>query len=109
MSSFHLSMDIGLLVKHVLKIWKTNNNIIHIQILLQQCINQFQKMFTSYFGLEVFSKDAGSLQQPFKALKVTFPKTNMEPKNEDLEDESPFQRGDFQAPVASFQGSYWRF
>ena len=29
---------------------------------------------------------------------VTLPKTNMEPKNEDLEDDSPFQRGDFQVP-----------
>ena len=28
----------------------------------------------------------------------TPPKTNMEPENEDLEDEFPFQTGDFQVP-----------
>ena len=37
----------------------------------------------------------------FKTLSIkssTPPKTNMEPKNEGLEDVSPFQMGDFQVP-----------
>ncbi len=30
--------------------------------------------------------------------RATLPKTNMEPQNEGLEDEFPFQMGDFQVP-----------
>ena len=38
----------------------------------------------------------------------TPPKINMEPKNEGLEDEFPFQFGDFQVPC-SFSGVYFLF
>ena len=40
-----------------------------------------------------------------KIIPVPFiPKTNMEPNNEGLEDDFPFQRGDFQVPNVSFRG-----
>ena len=34
----------------------------------------------------------------FQGQTVTPPKTNMEPKNVGVEDDFPFQRGDFQVP-----------
>ena len=38
------------------------------------------------------------LSKPNQIKSSTPPKTNMEPKNEGLEDVSPFQMGDFQVP-----------
>ena len=39
-----------------------------------------------------------------KTGMFTPPKLNIEPENEGLEDDFPFQRGDFQVPAVSFQG-----
>ena len=73
-------------------------------ISLKNCDQQPQG-FLSYLYMNCDQQPQGFLSYLYMVIYT--PKTNMEPKNEGLEDDYPFQLGDFQVPCSFFRGVWF--
>ena len=71
----------------------------HLQYIFR---NKIQSIVPNTFSNTESVAQLDSLHNQLK----NFPKTNMEPKNGGLEDDFPFQTGDFQVPAVSCWGGY---